>query len=61
MNAIRDDSVAASSSGVQVTRHRRMVYVVAAFGCGLAGGMIAANTLRVQPDSIFSVNHSGRE
>jgi branched-chain amino acid transport system permease protein len=27
-------------------------------GCGLAGAMIAANTLRVQPDSIFSVNYA---
>jgi len=27
-------------------------------GCGLAGAMITANTLRVQPDSIFSVNYS---
>jgi branched-chain amino acid transport system permease protein len=58
LTAIRDDSVAASSAGVRVSRHRRLVYVVAAFGCGLAGGMIAANTLRVQPDSIFSVSYS---
>jgi ABC-type branched-subunit amino acid transport system permease subunit len=42
VSAIRDDSAAASSSGVQVSRHRRLVYLVAAFGCGLAGCMIAA-------------------
>lgn len=58
LTAIRDDSIAASSSGVRVSRNRRLVYVVAAFGCGLAGGMIAANSLRVQPDSIFSVSYS---
>lgn len=56
--AIRDDSVAASSLGVRVTRSKRFVFVVSAMGCGLAGAMITANTLRVQPDSIFSVNYS---
>ena len=56
--AIRDDAIAASSLGVRVTRSKRFVFVVAAMGCGLAGAMITANTLRVQPDSIFSVNYS---
>jgi branched-chain amino acid transport system permease protein len=32
--------------------------VVAAMGCGLAGAMIAANTLRVQPTAMFSVNYA---
>ena len=56
--AIRDDAVAAGSLGVRVTRSKRFVFVVSAMGCGLAGAMITANTLRVQPDSIFSVNYS---
>ncbi len=56
--AIRDDSTAAGSLGVRVTRSKRFVFVVAAMGCGLAGAMITANTLRVQPDSIFSLNYS---
>lgn len=56
--AIRDDAVAAGSLGVRVTRSKRFVFVVAAMGCGLAGAMITANTLRVQPDSIFSVNYA---
>ena len=56
--AIRDDAIAAGSLGVRVTRSKRFVFVVAAMGCGLAGAMITANTLRVQPDSIFSVNYS---
>lgn len=56
--AIRDDDVAAGSLGVRVTRSKRFVFVVSAMGCGLAGAMITANTLRVQPDSIFSVNYS---
>lgn len=58
LTAIRDDPTAAGSSGVAVTRAKRLVFVVAAFGCGLAGAMLAANTLRVQPDSIYSVNYS---
>ena len=56
--AIRDDEVAASSLGVRVVRSKRIVFVVAAMGTALAGTMIAANTLRVQPDSIFSVQYS---
>ena len=56
--AIRDDSVAAASLGVRVTRSKRFVFVISAMGCGLAGAMIAANTLRVQPESIYSVNYA---
>ncbi len=56
--AIRDDATAAASLGVRVTQSKRFVFVVAALGNGLAGAMIAANTLRVQPESIFSVNYS---
>ncbi len=56
--ALRDDSVAAASLGVRVTRSKRFVYVVASMGAALAGGMIAANTLRVQPESIYSVSWS---
>ena len=56
--AIRDDVTAAASMGVGVTRARRLVFVVAATGCGLAGAVIASSTLRVQPDSFFSVQYS---
>jgi branched-chain amino acid transport system permease protein len=56
--AIRDDQTAASSLGVRVTHSKRFVFVVSAMGCALAGGMIAANTLRITPDSIYSVNFS---
>lgn len=56
--AIRDDQTAAASLGVRVTQSKRFVYVVAAMGCGLAGAMIAANTLRVQPTAMFSVNYA---
>lgn len=58
LTAIRDDARAAGSSGVRVTGAKRLVYVVGAIGCGLAGALIVANTLRVQPTSIFSVDYS---
>jgi branched-chain amino acid transport system permease protein len=41
-----------------VIRAKRLVYLIAAVGCGLAGGLIALNTLRVQPDAVFSVNYT---
>lgn len=56
--AIRDDAVAAGSLGVRVTFSKRVVFVVAAMGCALAGSMIAANSLRVQPDSVYSLQWS---
>lgn len=58
LTAIRDEPTAAGSSGVHVTRARRLVFVLAAVGCGLAGAVVVANTLRVQPGSIFSVDYS---
>jgi branched-chain amino acid transport system permease protein len=56
--AIRDDAVAAESHGVHVVRSRRLVFVIAAMGCALAGSMIAADTLRVQADSVYSWQYS---
>ncbi|MET1037860.1 MAG: branched-chain amino acid ABC transporter permease [Aeromicrobium sp.] len=56
--AIRDDPTAAASLGVSVRRSQRLVYVLSSAGAGLAGALIAVNTLRVAPDSIYSVNYS---
>lgn len=56
--ALRDESTAAASLGVDVDSSKRVVFVVAAMGSALAGAIITANTLRVQPESIFSVNYS---
>lgn len=58
LTAIRDDVVAADTLGVRVTWAKRIVWMTAAAGCGLAGAVLAASALRVQPDSIFSVNYS---
>lgn len=54
--AIRDDLDAASVYGVNVFRAKLLVWCVAALGCGLAGGLIYLNLLRVQPDAAFSIN-----
>ena len=53
--AVRDDATAASTLGVNVTLSKRIVWVVSAMGCGLAGSLLAMSTLNVQPDSVFSV------
>ncbi|GAA4703608.1 branched-chain amino acid ABC transporter permease [Nocardioides conyzicola] len=58
LTAIRDNATAASSLGVRVNRSRRIVYVAASAGAGMAGALIALNSLRVSPDSIYSVNYS---
>jgi branched-chain amino acid transport system permease protein len=54
--AVRDSSVAAESQGIDVRATRRAVYVVAAFGAGLAGALYFLGNLRISPDAAFSVN-----
>ena len=56
LQAIRDSEVAAESQGVAVRRMKLAVYVVAAFGCGLAGALYFVSTLRISPDAAFGVN-----
>jgi branched-chain amino acid transport system permease protein len=58
LTAIRDEPTAADSLGVSVRRAKRIVFVVAAAGCGLAGAIIVLDSLRVQPDSIYGVQWS---
>jgi branched-chain amino acid transport system permease protein len=58
LQAIRDDERAAESVGVPVARAKRIVFLLAAVGCGAAGAITIANTLIVTPDSIFSVQWS---
>ncbi|WP_245961256.1 branched-chain amino acid ABC transporter permease [Neopusillimonas maritima] len=54
--AIRDNEVAAKSHGIAVGRIKLAVYVVAAFGAGLAGALYFVGNLRISPDAAFSVN-----
>ena len=58
LQAIRDDERAAESVGVPVLRAKRIVFLLAAVGCGAAGAITLINTLIVTPDSIFSVQWS---
>jgi len=55
LTAIRDDEVAARSSGARVGLARMLVYVVAGIGCGAAGGVLAISQLQVQPGAVFSI------
>ncbi|MCW3492645.1 branched-chain amino acid ABC transporter permease [Microbacterium sp. SSM24] len=58
LTAVRDDPTAAATSGVDVNRAKRLVFVISGIGTGMAGAIIAISTLRVQPDSLFSVQWS---
>ena len=55
LTAIRDDEVAARSSGVRVGSARMLVFVIAGVGCGAAGALLAVSQLIVQPSAVFSV------
>ena len=54
--AIRDNEVAAESQGIAVQQMKLAVYVVAAFGAGLAGALYFVGNLSISPDAAFSVN-----
>jgi branched-chain amino acid transport system permease protein len=55
LTAIRDDEVAARSSGARVGLARMLVFVVAGIGCGAAGGVYIISQLAVQPSAAFNV------
>ena len=58
LTAIRDDEIGARSIGARVWRARQFVFVVAALGCGAAGGLLIISQLNVQPSSAFGVQWS---
>lgn len=58
LQAIRDDEVGASSLGVRTMLGKRLIFAFSALGCGAAGALIAVNSLRIQPDSIFGVQYT---
>jgi branched-chain amino acid transport system permease protein len=53
--ATRDNPEAARSVGVDANAAKWFVYLMAAFGTGLAGGLIYLQTARISPDAGFSV------
>jgi len=53
--SIRDNEVAARSAGVNVQSARRLIFVVAAAGCGAAGAVLAISQPFIQPSSVFNI------
>ncbi len=56
LTAIRDNETAARSSGVNVDRLKLIVYILAAAGTGMLGGIIFLQKLRISPSTAFSLN-----
>lgn len=53
--AIRDDEEAAASIGIDVTRIKQIIFVLAAFGCALAGTVWLASAITFLPRTNFGV------
>ena len=56
LRAIHSNEAAAASSGVEVTKTRLLVYVLAAAGASMIGALVFLQKLRISPDAAFSVN-----
>jgi branched-chain amino acid transport system permease protein len=56
LTAIRDNELAAQSSGIGVWRIKFAVYVLTAFGTSMIGALVFLQKLRISPDTAFSVN-----
>jgi branched-chain amino acid transport system permease protein len=56
LQAIRDNEIAAESSGVDVASAKRLLYVAAAAGAAMLGALIGLAKLRISPDALYSVN-----
>lgn len=55
LQAIRDNETAARSVGVDPTRLKAAVFLLAAFGTGICGALAFIQITRVTPDAAFSV------
>jgi len=53
--AIRDDEEAAASIGIDVMRIKQIIFVLAAFGCALAGTIWLASAITFLPRTNFGV------
>jgi branched-chain amino acid transport system permease protein len=56
LTAIRDNELAAQSTGIGVWNIKFAVYVLTAFGTAMIGAFIFLQKLRISPDTAFSVN-----
>lgn len=54
LTAMRDNPVSAASQGVNVNRLRFLIFVAAAVGTGLAGGVYFMSQLRITPEAAYS-------
>lgn len=55
LSSVRDNEVAARSSGAKVTSTRRTIYIVAAAGCGAAGAVLAISQPFLQIGNEFNL------
>ncbi len=55
--AVRDNTEAAKSVGVDAGRMKWLVFLAASFGTGLTGALIYVQTARISPDAAFSVTN----
>ncbi|MBC7681711.1 MAG: branched-chain amino acid ABC transporter permease [Ferruginibacter sp.] len=55
LTAVRDSEAAAESQGIHVVRLKFQVFVLSAFGTGLAGALYYLNVLRISPGSAFDL------
>ena len=53
--SLRDNELAARSAGVNVQSARRLIFVIAAAGCGAAGAVLAISQPFIQPSSVFNI------
>jgi len=56
LTAIRDNELAAQSTGIGVWGIKFAVYVLTGFGTAMVGAFIFLQRLRISPDTAFSVN-----
>jgi branched-chain amino acid transport system permease protein len=55
LQAIRDSEEAAASIGARVFPTKRMIFVLSAFGCAVAGALWLATSVTFQPKTYFNV------
>ena len=58
LTAIRDNDTGARGLGVNITRSKLWVYIIAAAGTGVTGAVIYITLLRLQPEAGFSLQWS---
>jgi branched-chain amino acid transport system permease protein len=55
LTSLRDSETAAASLGVDTWRIKWLVFLICAFGTGVAGALIYLSVLRITPDAAFTV------